>query len=964
MLNATKSNTAEGLEQTAQTPVDITSLLQLQADFQNICSYINPDIASVISLENKHFQILARLVPDLHITRLYEDQQDSERLQDQKSHGVPLLLPLTIAIEFEQKIYASAPTTRSLGINVDSLSMMLSMEDAQLIDGVIKKWSRQNENQNRDRTYLFDVVFENDRLGIGLRRHGNKIVVDHVGVDARQLESGDAIHAINGDIIPHFSRTALSEMVERLANETRPLTITFARTLNNQNADIDLQRTGSGSHLAIEGDNLYQGSNDTFDILVTSAVVTVMEKDVTLFRGNASSMEVGCKLSRTSSAVYRVDLSTKIELEYYNLRVWGWEPLLEPGGVSLSAEYQDPHKGPKELSIEIGDRPGGPLCFNLSDAAVETFSKFWKWRQTTEKEFGGVLFAEIGNGDMVDGLVLSNAANAALTFAQRQKKDSAKPCVLRNRTGVSIAFAQQKLNKSGGIVRSGSFLFMTVGDYHGLQGFASSDVTVVSNGEEAKFRVDVLPESQDSKRGRRFPPLTVSMQAVADVQVEPLKDLNITAGDMTFPLAFVNRDGNSAEDISTSREWVSWEVEQVEEKTVLTLGSSIRVFSLLQEAIEIGVEVIEEGQLQSQRTIKSLGTCRSGVPFYLPLWLAMQRCSWRCYTKIASEYNYSLLFTFRKDGLVNTKEIESYIECQSDQYPYKYLAAGVVETNGILTVTLDCAITLRNLLPTRMQWELADNPTANASVIDSSSLRRAGLNSSGSILESGERAEVLSEGFESLHLRLSIPEEPVWSTWVSLSLTRRIIGPTSTTLSQGVDETDVVYCRAKIVDELGISLPVAARIAPKGNVVEVAIYTELWFSNCTELSLVFGCPQEHLAGPLDSYESDSGPTTELSAAEAALKEISSLFEAGDAGKEISHKRVKIKAATSADTVRIPAQTAPTIVEEIFEYIEVEYSTVKRRWWALENPLLTQDNATDIVKDGKTWQWLDKSWVSV
>lgn len=968
MLNATRSKGSKELDRSGQPPADEPSTLQVHADFQDIYSYINPDISSVISLDCKHMNILTRAVPDIRLAQPYEGQQEPDRLQKQKHQGIPLLLPLTIGIEFEQKIRNSAPTTRSLGVNVDCLSMMLSTEDAQLIDNVFKKWSRKHKDKKQARTYLFDIVFENERLGIGLRKEGNKVVVDHVGVAARQLsiERGDALHAINGVPIPKASRSTLSDMVDRLANEPRPLRVTFARKLAELDQVEDLQVNESESFLSPAEGSLCQGSHDSFDISVSSAVVTVMEKDVTLLRGHISSTDVGCKLSRTSTTVYRIDLSTKIEVEYYNLRIWAWEPLLEPGGIFLSAEFQDPHTGPKGLSIELGDRPGGPLCFNLTDAAVETFSKFQKWRRPSDQGLDGVFFADFGNGDVDDGLVSKKAANAALTFAQRQKKESAKPCVFRNKSGVSIAFAQQKTRNQGGLVRSGSFLFATVGDYHGLQGFRSSDVTVVSNGEEASFRVDVLPESQDAKRGRRFPPLTVSLQAVADAQVQPLTDLDITTpGEMAFPMTLVHMDDASVEDLSTPREWVSWLVEQMDERTVLTLGSSIRVVSMLEETAEIGVEVLEEGRANTGG-IKSIGTCRSGVPLYLPLWLAMQGRRWRCFVRIASGYSFSPLFTAREDGSIDADGVRgSFVKCQSHRDPSLYLSVGVDEVRGITTLTLDCAIILRNLLPTRLEWELADNQAPRGAIIDGSSIRRARLNSNGSAaaLESGERAEVFSKGYESLHLRFAVPEIPAWSNWVSLSLTKGIIGSGNDLSSEDTADAYVVNRRAKFMDEFGIPLPVSVRVAPKRKGIEAALYAELWFSNCTTLPLVFGCPQEHVTGPLDGYEVDSS-SSELTAAEAALKEISSLFETGDDGKGFTRERHKAKPVGSADSVRIPAQTGRTVVEECFEYIEVENSTVKHRWWALENSRLKSDDMTLIEKDGKTWQWLDKSWVSV
>jgi hypothetical protein len=53
----------------------------------------------------------------------------------------------------------------------------------------------------------------------------------------------------------------------------------------------------------------------------------------------------------------------------------------------------------------------------------------------------------------------------------------------------------------------------------------------------------------------------------------------------------------------------------------------------------------------------------------------------------------------------------------------------------------------------------------------------------------------------------------------------------------------------------------------------------------------------------------------------------------------------------------------SVTEECFEYIEVEASTVKRRWWASEDPQSIRSNLTLIDDDHGDWHWLDKSWVS-
>jgi hypothetical protein len=60
---------------------------------------------------------------------------------------------------------------------------------------------------------------------------------------------------------------------------------------------------------------------------------------------------------------------------------------------------------------------------------------------------------------------------------------------------------------------------------------------------------------------------------------------------------------------------------------------------------------------------------------------------------------------------------------------------------------------------------------------------------------------------------------------------------------------------------------------------------------------------------------------------------------------------------------MPLQSSQQQFEEVFEYIEVESSTVKRRWWASEQ----YDNIVQDIsnyREGESyWRWVDEKWVS-
>jgi hypothetical protein len=59
--------------------------------------------------------------------------------------------------------------------------------------------------------------------------------------------------------------------------------------------------------------------------------------------------------------------------------------LIEPGGITLSAAFQDQLDGPRELAIEVGDRVGSPLCLNITDGAAEALSKLKEWNKASSE---------------------------------------------------------------------------------------------------------------------------------------------------------------------------------------------------------------------------------------------------------------------------------------------------------------------------------------------------------------------------------------------------------------------------------------------------------------------------------------------------------------------------------------------------------------------------------------------------
>jgi hypothetical protein len=962
----------------------------INADFQNISTYINPDVGDALGLWRRHSVVLAG-VPGLDTTSLEHRELGEDGADD---FGVALLLPLTVNFEFEQVRSVGSKTTRSLGVNMDPLSAILSSEDIHLIMSMAKKWTSKGAPRYPPLPmYFYDVTFHGERLGLGLRKEGGQIVVDSIGQSVllehkgADIEMGDTLYSLNGKMVVNPGEPPLSTMVERLISEPRPLTIRFAR---KSRPDDHVGQDGVSSSVSLleatAGDDIHQGSVDSVDVALSAAEITLVEKDIPLFRGKVSKTTMIGELSRTRETKLRFSLGSTIEVEYYNLRIWGWEPLLEPGGITLSATFQDPLDGPRELAIEVGDRIGSPLCLNITDGAAEALSKLKEWNKPSREgeQLNSPLFSEGAYSTIAtnrteddrDGesphrnrqmateanrFVARKAANAALSFARRQKSDTAKPFVFHNRTGVSIAFVQQKQGEAK-ISVNNAHSFVAVGDYNGLQGYDDTEITVVGNGEEGKFRMDVLTdeikdgESHTRRSQGRFPFLTVAIQAVAGVTIEPLTDLPIFRASRTLvPLLFSRGDADEVIEDHSARHSVVWIVEQTDEKTILTLGSSIRFDCLSLTHIEVGAR--EEGGYN-----RTLGIARRGIPFYFPLSLALQQTVCHCSLRPVGQYSFAPLFRLLPDGPVETEEtMEGCIECRptNGEDSSVWLAVMQHHNHEALEITVDCCLAIRNLLPLSVDWEVVTDSPKDDVIVDGSTTRSWNLDpTEDSFLNSGEYAEVFSKGSSLLKARFRKRGGKEWSTWASLSIPTR----PAVTREGGPDDSDQVLVRHVSVNTaFGVPLTFGVRIIRKLCGLEVVVYAELWFKNCTSLPLAFGCVQNQLLGPQDERKIDTG-SDNMSTAEAALKEISSLFETGQEGTGL--RREGRRANFDEDVVLLPGQVVPFVTEESFEYIEVEASTVKRRWWASEDPQSIRSNLTLIEDDCGDWHWLDKSWVSL
>ena len=914
-------------------------------------SHMHPDISDIVRIRSQHTSSLVGILSASAIEVL------SQKLVESGSddYHTPLLLPLTLSIEYEQETKTHEPMLRSLAVSVDPISVLFSNEDLKLMRAIIDCWTSSVRNGKLpviDGRYLYEVAFTSERLGLGLRKELGQIVVDNiVGLNNHDtIQTGDSLFAINGEAISDIATISLNEMVSRLSSTPRPLTITFLRWSRNENDnsfDDEIHQLDSSE----------VGTNDKINVSIASAVITVIERDVLLLKAAISMTKIACDVIRSKGTKIRLEASSGTSIDYYNLKIWNWEPFLDPGVAYLSMSFQDAHQGPMELSVEIGDKEMG-FSVNLSDSFVDTISKLLDWRKGSyvkANNNSSTTFIETETSD--DSGIFSardlsvDAANAAFHFAARQKSGVTKLFEFRNRTGISVAFARHKApQKDGKSMEPLNY----VGEYNGLQRYESSEIKVLSNGEDLKFRIDVSSFAEKwncSTQTGRFPSFIVALQTTAGVSVEPFDNLETSQiGEVLLPVFSGNTISTDWSQISSFRRWATWSVEQLDERTIVTMGSSIRVVSMLSKAIEIGISAIpQQNGVLSSSAIISLGTLREGIHFNMPLWIAMQKQIWYLHVRLGAEFIFTPIFTVSSFGIVTLQEsISGCIECchSIGTKDSAWLAISHINEGGVSLICIDCTISIRNLLPIAIEWEVGKNFKIDDGFTDGSLIRSQ-------TLSCGEEVEVLTSNFQASKIRVCpAVGNFMWSSWLALSFPVRC-DTTKLERKSGEDggssAQEDSYSILYVKDVFHVNLPLGIRISSKPSGIDITIYSDLWCTNNTSLDIIFGSPM--------LYEKYVEPTKALSVGEATLKEISSLFESG----EFTRKYDMSSRDGLHDIVRIPGQVSSRITEESFEYVEVEGTEVISRWWASENPFSSREYL--MGSDQEHCKWIDKTWVS-
>jgi hypothetical protein len=335
----------------------------LDAHLHSMESYINPDVSWALGLQRQHAVMMGRSLEQmLHV---YSSRQESPSRVLNNSLGVALIEPVTTSIELCRVSKDRFPTLRSVAINMEPVSTMLSFEDLSLIRGIIdrlsssrgrrraKKESTQQLLHNIDAPPLemplefrnefskqkelsveeLIVEFKSSRLGLVLRSSNCDIVVEGVhNVDHSPLvKEGDRLLSIDGSSVTTMN---LQEVVQTLALKPRPTTLVFHRLVATSKDDAKPFAASNQPEVSIEDQN-------EIDVVETSEAAYTISFVLGLCNGVSLERSPGCN----------APVITSINLDEFLTAVVvhpGEESAPSPGDMNLSRINQAgriPRKG-------------------------------------------------------------------------------------------------------------------------------------------------------------------------------------------------------------------------------------------------------------------------------------------------------------------------------------------------------------------------------------------------------------------------------------------------------------------------------------------------------------------------------------------------------------------------------------------------------------------------------------------
>ena len=602
-------------------------------------------------------------------------------------------------------------------------------------------------------------------------------------------------------------------------------------------------------------------------------------------------------ISDLSEVIVKLYANAETRVDYYNARIASWEPLLEPSHFNGELEYQQGQQDrPGALSLAVSDHrvivgsedvQQSLVCINITDAAADVLiSAFYEWKQWRERlrcnerlgkiemfrsmpnelessdfeklsenpnviternyekisnEYGAnslkLRHPDINAMDMKKEAV-QNAAQAALIFAKRravesQGADGAKPFMLRNKSGMNLAFVsqtQRNLVEEEGGNESLSACF-------DLQRFLFSSITKVDDGGEACFSMDTIEADElTSETGAtlnkggnkirtydgQFPLLSVFLQAPSEnIKVEILQDLSVVKIGKKLRRLKVKNETDHQTDVGYV--YVVWSVELEHNRRIITISSAVTLSSpMCSIPIEIGIKSCDQNPKNKNRCeeIISVGISTPNKSCYLPLWvdvcfmradvfirpvsnfhkyqwssqsILQFKCvdtngssTWRwvvscpqsnifCAPKDDGFFPAWLSFDFHEGNSNAIGKSKKPTQIDDDEYCYQ-----------MICVRMFSSLSIRNILPEGVEWEVSNELTSESGkkdmLLDGSILRKKQkqrLDDSfvenedveNFLIKSGDRKEILTCDISSMKVkvRFRCSSQHVWTDWVSIN---------------------------------------------------------------------------------------------------------------------------------------------------------------------------------------------------
>lgn len=196
---------------------DVQHATTVDMQLHRMESYINPDVHNVLSFKASH----AEMVGDTNIKSFPEPDGESTS-ESENALGVALIQPVTTGLEFCEIRRELFPTKRTVFINIEPVSTLLSFEDLNLIETVLARLSSAQTSKKTDgiqskfhdsahgttlkettrpvrgNSNHYEIVFSTPRLGLGLKTEKGRTVVNSIQNSELQevIHPGDTLVSI------------------------------------------------------------------------------------------------------------------------------------------------------------------------------------------------------------------------------------------------------------------------------------------------------------------------------------------------------------------------------------------------------------------------------------------------------------------------------------------------------------------------------------------------------------------------------------------------------------------------------------------------------------------------------------------------------------------------------------------------------------------------------------------------